>query len=316
MEDFVIRKYQAGDEHLINKGFNQIFGLRRSIQEWYWKFKDPNDSRIMISLDRGELLSHYAVQTDRFQYLGETYTVGHSVDTFSVRKAKATSGRSLQKLVMSFFEEFGSAEDVALMYGFPGTRILRLGNMKMDYGRAIPIKYWELTLPFKHKKFAGGDSHPGHPSKINQLWKRAAKRYPASIIRDYQWMHKRFLSRPDHKYQFIRSSSWGRYSLLATFVRHQGAIEVVDIIWDGSSKRDVRFFTGALASVAHRNGITKISMWLSGDEKLEQNLEKYGWIVREEPHKLHLVVKSFVSSIDREELLDRFYLTKGCTDII
>lgn len=316
MEDFVIRKYQTGDEHLINKGFNKIFGLRRSIQEWYWKFKDPNDSRIMLSLDAEEVLSHYAVQTDRFQYLGELLTAGHSVDTFSVRKAKATSGRSLQKLVQQFFDEFGSAEDVALMYGFPGERILRLGHIKLDYGRACPVKYWELELPAKPKKLPGAANHPGPPAKINQLWNRASWRYPVSIVRDYKWLHKRFLSRPNHKYQFIRRTRWGRYSLLCTFVRDRNMIEVVDIVWDGSSRRDIKFVTEALSSTAHRYGIPRVSLWLSGDKKLEELLEKYGWKMREEPHKLHLVVKSFVSTIDREELLDRFYLTKGCTDII
>ena len=316
MEDLVIRTYQAGDEHLINRGFNQIFGLRRSIQEWYWKFKDPNDSRIMLSLDGREVLSHYAVQTDRFQYQGRRYTIGHSVDTFSVKKAKATSGRSLQKLVYRFFDQFGSEEDVAVMYGFPGERILKLGHIKLDYGRAQPIKYWELEPPSNPKKFSGATKHPGPPVKINRLWDRASKRYPVSIVRDYRWVHKRFLSRPNQKYQFIKHTRWGRYSLLCTFVRNRNEIEVVDIVWDGSSRRDVRFITEALSSIAHRYGISKVSLWLSGDKKLEESLERYGWQIKEEPHKLHLVVKSFVSTIDREELLDTFYLTKGCTDII
>ncbi len=316
MKDFVIRGYQKGDEQLINREFNTIFGLKRPIQEWYWKFKHPNESRIMLSLDRDQMLSHYAVQAARFQYQGDIYTAGHSVDTFSIRRAKATSGRSLEKLVQSFFREFGGVNDIALMYGFPGRRILRLGSIKLDYGIPLAVKYWELKPKFSDLRLQGGMDHPGTPSMVDELWSSAAHRYPVSIIRDYKWIYRRYISRPNNEYRFVYHKVQGRYTVLCVYVKKARVLEVVDIIWDGQNENDIKFITSILASIALKKALRKVSMWLSGDEKLEAILERNRWMIKEEPNQLHLVVKSFTSKIDREDLLSRFYLTKGCSDII
>jgi hypothetical protein len=57
-------------------------------------------------------------------------------------------------------------------------------------------------------------------------------------------------------------------------------------------------------------------MWLSGDPWAEKIFAARGWQHIREPQDLHLVVLTFNKEIKKQKLLDHFYLTKGCTDII
>ena len=49
---YLIRSYEKGDEVSINKGFNEVFHLKRPIAEWKWKF-DPegNNSSIIVAVN-------------------------------------------------------------------------------------------------------------------------------------------------------------------------------------------------------------------------------------------------------------------------
>jgi len=316
--DFLIRPYQPGDEKEINVGFNKIFGQNRDLSEWYWKFQSLNKSRILLAFGSNDkLISHYGVVTDRFKYFGKIYNAGHSVDTFSARMPAAINQRIFEKLVHKFFGLYGNQDDISLMYGFPGKRILSLGTLKLDYGAAFPIKYWERSILNKPWFVTFSKrSYRLNLKKVDKLWQGASDRYPISIVRDSLWIRKRYLSRPGALYCYLKTSRLGVYSSICIYRIEKDSLAVVDLVWDGKRRKDLRKIDRLLAQSAARLGLSRLTMWLSGDDEAEQIFSEIGWNTKQEPQKLHLVVKSFSKEIDRQKLLDHFYLTKGCTDII
>ena len=81
-------------------------------------------------------------------------------------------------------------------------------------------------------------------------------------------------------------------------------------------KKDLVRLESLLVNVSREKRLSYMAMWLSGDKEAESVFESNNWQIETEPQNLHMVVKSFNSDIDRSTLLNHFYLTKGCTDII
>ena len=318
LEAFTLRPYQDGDEEIINDKFNKIFRQNRHIAEWFWKFKSLNQSRILLAFDNcNDLVTHFAVLTDDFTYHGHKYISGHSVDIFSDQIPGAVRSRLFEKLVRQFFAKYGSRDDVSLMFGFPGTRARRLGRLKLDFGKAIPVKYWEKKVhPIQRTSWTLRRYEKINIKKVDGLWNRSKHRYPVSIIRNSNWIKKRYLSHPSRKYNFIKISQFSMYKCIGVYTINANKMELVDLIWDGKDPRDLIKLEKIISQKAAKAGISEISMWLSGDPKAETIFAKKSWECIRNPLDLHIVAKSFNSDIDRHQLLNKFYLTKGCSDII
>src|SRR5262249_17298538 len=61
-DDYRIRTYRPGDEVEINRLFNEIFGLSRTLQEWQNKFRSfGREPRIILVVDRADrIVTHYS----------------------------------------------------------------------------------------------------------------------------------------------------------------------------------------------------------------------------------------------------------------
>ena len=46
----IIRSYRSGDEIKINEMFNEVFGQKRDISHWHWKYRDNPNGPSVISL--------------------------------------------------------------------------------------------------------------------------------------------------------------------------------------------------------------------------------------------------------------------------
>ena len=56
--EVVYRPFRVGDEEAVNRGFNEVFRLERSMDEWSWKFPAEPDGRLIMLAERdGELLA-------------------------------------------------------------------------------------------------------------------------------------------------------------------------------------------------------------------------------------------------------------------
>src|SRR5664280_331763 len=108
MCDIVFRTYRPGDETAINDGFNRVFGVNRSLDEWRWKYPaKPEGFWILLACDsNGTLLVHYGVIPVRLQAGAVTFRGGQIVDVYSVegvRQGLATA-RTFIQTVLTFRE--------------------------------------------------------------------------------------------------------------------------------------------------------------------------------------------------------------------
>ena len=88
-----------------------------------------------------------------------------------------------------------------LLYGFPGKRALRLGQLKLGYGEPVPIRLWQREVT--HRRLIWRKRSPQTAPNLTafeRLWHRAAGRYPVSTIRDASWLKQRYLERPNSPY--------------------------------------------------------------------------------------------------------------------
>jgi GNAT superfamily N-acetyltransferase len=57
---FEVDKYQEDDEYELNKGFNEVFGLNRTLEEWKWKFPEPVAA---VAKSNGKVIGQVAAVT-------------------------------------------------------------------------------------------------------------------------------------------------------------------------------------------------------------------------------------------------------------
>ena len=320
MSQFLIRPYKNGDEGSINRGFNQTFGLNRSLEEWYWKFKpDQLGSHITVAVNENdEVIAHFAAVRVPLQMNGREWKVGHAVDLYCLRRPEAVQQRLFIKTAREFFRLFGSSQRMPLLYGFPGKISLRLGQLKLDYAHPALVHLWSRPITFPRPKI-GLKQYQIQTQFCAQaserLWHRARSRYAAAVVRNGAWITRRYLSRPNNPYSYIsvykdkEIHAWG--VLLPDNITSQW----VDLVWDGEDPEALISLNDAIARTAYHNGARRLEMWLSGDAKAEAILQTKGWIKNEHPQSLHLSARRFDPTIDERNCLQRFYLTMGTSDL-
>ncbi len=139
--ELVIRPFRPSDETVINQGFNETFRLERSLEEWAWKFPPQPEGRlIMLAEIDDAMVAHYAGMPLRFTIDGREWNAAQIVDVFSTRAARRGFTRKgvWVRTVEEFFSTFGESGRVAMLYGFPSPRPLRLGVLQLGYDAVEP----------------------------------------------------------------------------------------------------------------------------------------------------------------------------------
>jgi hypothetical protein len=317
------RPYRPGDEIQINDGFNRVFGLNRSLEEWRWKFPELPEGRwIMLAFDaQGSLLAHYGAVPVRLQVAGLTVRAGQPVDSFSLPEGRRGLGaaHTFQRTVEAFFSEFGGPDKLALLFGFPGEKHLRLGMRRLGYEQLTPqpMIVWRRGVGRRGPRFTGHtvrfDPDGG---AVDALWARARARYRVAVERDAAWFGRRFLGRPGVDYLRIAAYQKGRPAALA-IARVVGAtVYLADLVWDGCSDRALTALDVAIDNLARLRGAVSIEMWLCGDRAAEERFTELGWKCSTHPAGLALVARSFHPGIDVTSFPGAFYLTMGDADLV
>ena len=326
MDDVTFRPYRPGDEVAINEGFNEVFGLSRSLDEWRWKFPDQPEGRfIMLALDpAGRVFAHYAAVAVPFQAQGRHVTAGQIVDIYSRREARAglAAAHVFRATVRAFVTTFCRPERIAAAYGFPGTRhmsLVRIGVASLGEAEMPPLPVPVWTRPTARR----GARWPHHEvtngfdaAAIDGLWLRAAHRYPVAVVRDAARARARFLARPGVEYVHLvarRRSvphAWGVVRL------QEASASLADLAWDGDDPRALAALDRAVGDLARRAGVIRTEMWLSGDPAAEEALARLGWDRGLRPDGLAMAAYTFHSELDVSAFPASFYLTMGDADLV
>jgi hypothetical protein len=322
-EPLTIRRFRSGDETAINDGFNAVFGMNRSLEEWRWKFQDGPEGRwIMLAVaDDGSVCAHYGAVPVRMRVGEHSIRAGQPVDVFTRPAARRglAAARTLKATVDRFFAEFGHRDRLALLFGFPGQRHLRLGLARLGYEQMppLPVRLWVRgtgrrgSWLHRHRVTRGFDRRAA-----DELWSRAAGRYGAAVIRDGEWLERRYTRHPGLDYLHLAATRGG--TVHAWCVARIGApvTAVADLLWDGEDGRALAALDRAVGEAAREAGAATLSMWLMGDPAAERTMSDLGWRAGPHPDGLAMVARSFDPRIDPASLPGRVYVTMGDSDLV
>jgi hypothetical protein len=321
--DLVLRPYQPGDEAAINDGFNRVFGLDRPLSEWHWKYPvEPEGRWLMLACDEGgTLLAHYGAVPVRLRIGAREVRAGQIGDVYTVPETRHGLGaaRTYIQTVKAFFAEFGAPEKLAVLYGFPGERALRLGLARLGYDQMPPrpVPVWRRQVSRRGRIWTGHDVRAGFdPVAADALWRQAGERYRVAAVRGAAWLARRFTGRPGVEYIHLRADRRGQVSALAV-LRVMGKVaRWCDLVWDGGDPRALAALDKAAASIARSRDALEIEMWLDGDDAAARVFSDLGWVCGCHPAGLVMVARSFHPEIDVASFPGAFYLTMGDADLI
>ncbi len=322
MGELEYRPIRPGDERAVNDGFNEVFSLARPFEEWEWKFQSEPEGRwIFLAVGSGgRILAHYGVVPVRLQAFGESVRAGQIVDVYSRQEAHAglATARIFLTTVSTFIERFCHPDQLALCYGFPGVRALRLGVKRSGYDQVPPqpVTVWRRRAGERTALYPGHGVSAGlDRSAADALWERARARYPLGAVRDGAWLARRFSGRPGVEYLHLSAWRGGKPHAWAVVRDGRPVAHVAELVWDGEDRRALAALDRAVARRARRAGADELEMWLDGDSDAGRALTYLGWTNAAHP-AIRLVVHSFHPAIRPEATVGRFYVTMGDADLV
>lgn len=318
MGEVLYRTYRAGDEVQINDGFNEVFGLNRSLDEWRWKFPEHPEGRwIMLAVDPGgRVLAHYAALAMQVRFGREHVRAGQIVDAYSRMEVRGT--RVFSSCYERFIDSFGKPDGLPLMFGFPGRKHYEMGLKALKYVPIGSVPFWVRESRWRPSLAArrfeikqGFDAHA-----VDDLWGRAAERYDVAAVRDSGWFARRYAGRPAVEYLHLSAWRKGRAHAWAVTRADAGTLRWVELVWDGQVPGALVAIDRALGVLARRLSCTNLELWFGGDPMAEKTLGRLGWVRRPCPQDMLLVARSFDSRVDLNRMQRSFYLTMGDGDLV
>lgn len=326
MAEVTFRTYREGDETAINAAFNAVFGLERGIDEWRWKFAAGGEEPcIMLALDAsGTVLAQYGALPVRLWAHGTEVWAGQIVDILARPEARRglAAARVFATTVRGFVSCFCRADRLAVAYGFPGARhmrLVRLGTARLgdDEMPPQPVPFWTRRLGVRdprwswHKVVQGLDA-----TAADDLWRRARSRYQVGVVRDGRWSCRRFAGRPGVQYVHLTARRGERVHASAVMRLAPPRALLVDLVWDGESPRSLLALDRAVCEIAGRSGSERLEMWLGGDTAAGEVLSQCGWSPVNHPEGLAMAAYSFHPKVRATEFPGRFYLTMADADLV
>jgi len=325
--ELVIRPFRPGDEVAVSNGFNDVFNLDRSLDEWAWKFPpQPGGRLIMLAEIEDDLLAHYAGMPVRFTINGREWNAAQIVDVFSTRAARRGFTRKgvWVRTVEAFFDAFGSSGRSPMFYGFPSPRPLRLGVLQLGYDAVEP----QPIVYLSRRPAAASSSRWRHlyraelaadwEPRLDELWRRVRRSYPVAAVRDADRALHRFAGHPSIRYhRFLVLPRFGRTPVaFVVFRTDEGRCRWVDLLWDHRHPEALELINHLSMGLAAQTGAEIEELWLNGDPVGQKLLEGRGFARSEVPGKLVMVARSFDPELDVTDLDGRVYLTMADADLV
>lgn len=322
MSEAVLRPFREGDEASINSAFNEVFSLRRTLEEWHWKYPArPFGRFIMLTVaDDGRVLVHYAAVPVRFKVGDEVVQAGQVVDVFSVAQARAglAAARTFLKTADAFFATYLDQARLSVCYGFPSLRHLKVGVLGSVYAHmpSQTVTVLRRRADLKGRWLLGHRVRQGFVREaVDELWSRARARIAIGVERDGAWLQRRFTGRPGVDYLHLSAWRHGRVSAWAVLRLGGRAVSWAELVWDGEDPRALAALDRAAGRAARKAGAECLEMWLDADREATTALGSLGW--KAEAHPLvRLVVPSAHPRVDASAIAGSFYVTMSDADLV
>ncbi len=198
-----IRPYRPGDEEEITQLFSHVFGKAMNLEEWRWKYTGMGRSpAVFVGEADSRIVCHYGGVPVRMSLMGKDMAGLAIVDSMSDPHYQ---GRGLfLRAAKAFLTEFCGLPKAALIYGFPGERHRRLGELKIGYesvARVYQVKK-EVQERGKEERALGITVREEReiPPEWDALWDELAATFGLAVKRSCRYLTWRYCQRPGKDY--------------------------------------------------------------------------------------------------------------------
>lgn len=198
----IIRPYRSGDEQGIARLFEAVFQKSLSLDEWRWKYRRGGVSPpAFIAEEDGEIVCHYGALQQRVFWRGEARWIWNIVDVMCHPRHQ---GRGIFRRTAKAFLEAICVGRGLLIFGFPGERHRKLGEIVLGYEPVAPVFRVRKVIA-REPRSMGPEAlpPPGLPADWDMRWRRLATRFEFICPRDREFLSWRYLSRPANRYRVV-----------------------------------------------------------------------------------------------------------------
>ena len=154
--------------------------------------------------------------------------------------------------------------------------------------------------------------------RLDDLWQRARRSYPAAVVRDAEHALHRFAGHPTVRYhRFVVMPRFSRGAVAwGVFRTDGGRCRWVDLLWDHAHPRALELLSHISNRLARQAGAEIEELWLGGDPTGRAHLESLGFGLEYLSDPPAMNARSFDPDLDLAALDGRVYLTMGDSDLV
>lgn len=338
--EWSVRPYQPGDEIGLVQLFKRVFGVERTLDRWYWQFRDNpvGDQYIRVAVtDSGDLVGHYGGVPVLANWAGERLVLTQVVDVMAdpaIRGGLSQRSGIFGRLLASYIQECLGPGRSALGFGFPPIGNLRLGRLLgyRDLHRVQALtKCIDVSRTFSLPLFI---ATPGWVveevatlhAEADRLWLRCQPELPVAIIRDSQYLEWRYRQHPEVRYRVIAvrrrlSMGWAGMAVMRlgmgkelAFLGHDDTSAcIVDWLVPASETRAAALLLAGCEAIGRENGMRRLSAWFRPDSVQWNFFSARGF--QPELTPMYLTARPGIEGLSLEWAKDRWYYTMGDSDL-
>ena len=325
---WIIRPYRSGDETAILNLFQRVFGVKRSLEHWRWKFLDnPAGFYVRVAeTPSGELIGHYGTLPVLMKWGDRNLILTQIVDVMVDARVRLGLKRPGLFAMLSecSIASIGSPGRASGGYGFPTPEHLRIGQRVSGYVSLHPVQALVKDLNDGAGKrvqrtwLVTVEEVTRFGAETDRLWQRCRQALSVAIIRDARYMNWRYVDCSDVTYRLLVASrrlsgslegvavlrlGWGDQPVacLADWLVPDGEAGVAKVLLDHCER------------VAHDAGMTQLQTWFPPYAWPYRLLVDHGY--RPTPTIYHFIALSTSPEVSIEWAKERWYYTMGDSDI-
>lgn len=293
---FYIRPFRKQDESGVLDLWSQAFGQEMPEKLWRWKYFDnPFGQQILLCLTEDlQPVTMFAAIPYSGLWQGKEVMISHAMDNMSHPSFRGLiSGKRglFVKTVESFLDSYlgGQSGKSIFLYGFPGYRHFRLGQIYLGYDKLYNnVKYLKIELSRKNNNYRlfKGKIEPVEKvdERFDDLNRRYYSFYPLSVKRDASFLHWRFLEHPINDYEIwiARSFLFQKVLGYAVLKTEGNKCKIIDFYMMPDKIRVANFINQLINELA-MNGLEEVETWLPEKHFLTEILQSLGFASAAEP---------------------------------
>jgi len=339
-----IRPLKIDDLESVNHLFTKVFGKKRSLEHWQWKyFRNPHGEAIAsVGVQDNQIVGLYGLIPRKVWWFNQLKTAWQEVDLM----VDPDHGRG------GLFKHLGQAsyqrvqeQEHPFTFGFPNQTSLPLGRRILGWRAIAPIPLWTMLLKpaevlkgkipgipgagiatdavFKvyHSYRLRGSSDcevkrlDTIPDRINKL--TSIRRTEIEFVRDKDYLNWRYIDCPDKDYQVYGIESEDNLSALAVVgIGDDGRASICDFLGRREENTRVKTLVKRIARDCRQVGCHSLRVWAIQDNQEADFFKSMGFINRNALN-FH-VIRSFRSPEFNRRLWDpaRWYVSSGDSDCV